>query len=181
MLTYGDGFFTQNPDAGVYRWSYVKGQRAPNAVMSADRTDGALPLTVNFSSEGTRDPDPGDALSFEWDFDGNGTTDSTDPNLSGVYVAKLTVRDAKGKSDVKTLAITAGNTSPTVTIDIPVDGDFFDWGEGIPYTVTVTDPEDGAIDCTRVTVSFVLVHDEHGTPASRRPDARASSTPIRRT
>ena len=34
LLTYGDGFFTQNADAGVYRWSYVKGQRAPNAVLN---------------------------------------------------------------------------------------------------------------------------------------------------
>ena len=41
LLTYGDGFFTQNPDAGVYRWSYVKGQRAPNAVLNTNRTDGA--------------------------------------------------------------------------------------------------------------------------------------------
>ena len=55
-----------------------------------------------------------------------------------------------------------GNTSPTVTINTPVDGDFFDWGESIPYTITVTDPEDGAIDCNRVTATFVLVHDQHG-------------------
>jgi len=168
LLTYGDGFFTQNPDAGMYRWSYVKGQRAPNAVMTADRTDGALPLTVQFSSEGTVDPDPGDALSLEWDLDGDGTTDSTDPNpsytytVAGVYVARLTATDSNGKSDVKTLTITAGNTSPTVTITTPVNGDFFDWGESIPYTVTASDPEDGTIDCDRITVAFVLVHDEHG-------------------
>ena len=29
LLTYGDGFFAANPDAGMYRWEYVKGQRAP--------------------------------------------------------------------------------------------------------------------------------------------------------
>ena len=28
--------------------------------------------------------------------------------------------------------------------------------------MTVTDPQDGAIDCDRVTVTFVLVHDQHG-------------------
>ena len=168
LLTYGDGFFAANPDAGLYRWSYVKGTRAPNAVLNTDRTDGAVPLTVQFSSEGTRDPDPGDALSFAWDFDGNGTTDSTDPAAShtyttpGVYVAKLTVTDSSGKTDIKTTTITAGNTSPTVTINTPVDGDFFDWGESVPYTVTVTDPEDGPVDCSRVQVTFVLVHDQHG-------------------
>ena len=29
LLTYGDGFFNINNDAGMYRWDYVKGQRAP--------------------------------------------------------------------------------------------------------------------------------------------------------
>jgi PKD repeat protein/type 1 glutamine amidotransferase len=167
MLTYGNGFFVQSAQAGMYRWSYVKGQRAPNAVMNADRTDGPAPLTVQYSSEGTRDPDPGDALSFEWDFDGNGTVDSTDPNPThtytqlGVYTARLVVKDPAGKSDVKTLTITVGNTTPTVTINTPVDGDFFEWGENIPYTVTVTDPEDGPIDCARVQVTFSLAHDQH--------------------
>ena len=28
LLTYGDGFFNINPDAGMYRWEYVKGTAA---------------------------------------------------------------------------------------------------------------------------------------------------------
>ena len=32
----------------------------------------------------------------------------------------------------------------------------------MPFTVTGTDPEDGPIDCSQVTVTFVLVHDQHG-------------------
>ena len=36
LLTYGDGFFTANPDAGMYRFDYVKGQRAPQAVLERD-------------------------------------------------------------------------------------------------------------------------------------------------
>ncbi len=167
LLTYGNGFFVQSAQAGMYRWSYVKGQRAPNAVMNADRTDGPAPLTVQFSSEGTRDPDPGDSMAFEWDFDGNGTVDSTDPNPThtytalGVYTARLVVTDPAGNSDVKTLTITVGNTMPTVTVNTPVDGDFFEWGQNVPYTVTVTDPEDGPIDCSRVVVEFALIHDQH--------------------
>ena len=34
LLTYGDGFFAANLDAGMYRWDYVKGQRAPKAVLT---------------------------------------------------------------------------------------------------------------------------------------------------
>ena len=154
LLTYGDGFFAPNPDAGVYRWSYVKGQRAPNAVLNTDRTDGAVPLTVQFIER--RDEGSGSGrravvrvgLRRQRDDRLDGPGRELHVHDAGVYVAKLTVTDSNGKSDVKTVTITAGNTSPTVTINTPVDGDFFDWGERIPYTVTVTDPEDGPIDCS---------------------------------
>ena len=95
LLTYGDGFFNINPDAGMMRWDYVKGQRAPVAVLTADTTDGPAPLTVNFSSAGSNDADQGDSIRFEWDFDGNGTVDSVEPNPTftyttpGQYTAKL--------------------------------------------------------------------------------------------
>ena len=59
LLTYGDGFFQANPDAGMYRWEYVKGQRAPQATMNATPTNGVAPLNVQFSSEGSRDLGPG--------------------------------------------------------------------------------------------------------------------------
>ena len=59
LLTYGDGFFQANPDAGMYRWEYVKGQRTPQAVIGATPTDGIAPLRVQFSSDGSRDPGPG--------------------------------------------------------------------------------------------------------------------------
>ena len=76
LLTYGDGFFNINPDAAMERFEYVKGTRAPVVSVSATPTSGQEPLTVNFNGIAT-DADPGDALSFAWDFDGNGTTDST--------------------------------------------------------------------------------------------------------
>ena len=85
LLTYGDGFFAINPDAGMMRWEYVKGLRAPVAVLSAEPTSGPAPLTVAFSSAGSNDADPGDSIRFEWDFDGNGTVDSVDPNPTHIY------------------------------------------------------------------------------------------------
>jgi PKD repeat protein/type 1 glutamine amidotransferase len=168
LLTYGDGFFVANPDAGMYRFEYVAGEQKPKAVLNATPTNGVAPLVVQFSSDGSRDPDPDDSISFEWDFDNNGTVDSMDPNpqhtytTNGVHTARLTVKDAAGNQDVKTIQITVGNTAPTVTLTTPVDGNFFDWGDGIPYTVTVTDAQEATIDCNRVQVTFVLVHDQHG-------------------
>ena len=168
LLTYGDGFFAANPDAGMYKWEYVAGPQRPRAVMDATPTSGQAPLRVQFSSEGSFDPDEDDSIRFEWDFDGNGTVDSLDPNpvhvytANGVYTPRLIVTDSSGNTDSRTVRIVVGNTAPTVTINGPVDGDFFEWGDSIPYQVTVTDPEDGPVDCSRVQATFVLVHDQHG-------------------
>ncbi|WP_308112911.1 Ig-like domain-containing protein [Streptomyces sp. DH12] len=62
------------------------------------------------------------------------------------------------------MRITVGNTAPTVRIDTPADGRIYDFGAAIPFRVTVTDPEDGAVDCSRVKVTFVIGHDSHGHP-----------------
>ena len=167
LLTYGDGFFAANADAGMYKWQYVKGTRSPKVVLTADRTDGPAPLTVNFSSAGSVDPDPGDSIRFEWDF-GDGTAHSVDPNPThtyttrGRYTAVLTVTDSSGKSSSQSTVITVGNTSPTVVVNTPVAGGTFAFGDDIPFTVTVSDPEDGAINCAEVAVTFVLGHDTHG-------------------
>ena len=186
LLTYGDGFFQPNADAGMYRWEYTKGPERPHAAVSATPRNGRAPLTVQFSSDGSGDDDPGDSITFAWDFDNNGTVDSTDPNprftytANGVYTARLTVTDSTGKTASASTVITVGNTAPTLTINTPLDGDFFTFGQNIPFTVTGSDPEDGAIDseaeCNRVTVTFVLVHDTHGhaedsTPATWDPAA----------
>ncbi|MEN3308341.1 MAG: cytochrome c [Micromonosporaceae bacterium] len=168
LMSYGDGFFRANPDALLVKFSYVKGTRAPIARVSAAPTSGTAPLTVNFSSDGTNDPDPGDSITYAWDFNSDGTVDSTDPNptftytADGVYTAKLTVTDSSGKTATANTTIEVGNTAPAVTVTTPVDGGFFTWGDKIPWAVTVTDPEDGTIDCGRVTLSFALGHDNHG-------------------
>ena len=59
-----------------------------------------------------------------------------------------------------------GNSRPVVTIVIPEDGQVADFGDVVPYEVTVTDAEDGSttdgtIDCDDVTLNISLGHDEH--------------------
>jgi PKD repeat protein/type 1 glutamine amidotransferase len=167
LLSYGDGFFNINPDAGMYRWDYVKGTRPPKAVLNADRTDGPTPLTVNFSSDGSLDEDPGDSIRFEWDF-GDGSAKSIEPNpthtytTAGRYTAVLTVYDSSGQKSSTSTVITVGNTSPKVVVNTPVEGGTFAFGDNIPFSVTVTDPEDGTVNCSEVQVTFVLGHDTHG-------------------
>ncbi|MFE7710197.1 ThuA domain-containing protein [Streptomyces sp. NPDC057486] len=168
MIEWGSGFGGDNADSGVYRIEYVKGNRPPVARASADKTDGPLPLTVKLSSEGTKDPE-GKALTYAWDF-GDGTDASTDPNpthtytKAGEYNAVLTVTNADGMTAKASVTITAGNTRPTVKVDLPPNGGFFDFGDQVKFKVTVTDPEDGQIDCNEVQIQAILGHDGHGHP-----------------
>jgi len=168
VLDYGDGgYFTGNEKSALYRIEYVTGNRAPTAVASATPTSGATPLSVQFTGNTSSDPD-GDALTYAWDFDGNGTTDSTTANPShtystaGTFSAKLTVTDPGGKSGSANVSISAGNTAPTVTFTSPANGQVFGFGDTVSYSVSVTDPEDGTIDCSDVSVTYGVGHDAHG-------------------
>ncbi|MEV6105187.1 ThuA domain-containing protein [Streptomyces sp. NPDC051940] len=174
VLEWGSAFGGGNNDSGLYRIDYAQGRRIPVVQAKASATNGAVPLTVNFSSEGTYDPD-GDSLTYAWDFDGDGTSDSAEANPSYTYTAKgdftaqLKVTDSTGKEGFANIPITAGNTAPTVRIDFPVDGKLIDFGDRIPYKITVTDPEDGMIDCSKVTLNPALGHDDHEHPTTDIP------------
>ncbi|WP_326763840.1 ThuA domain-containing protein [Streptomyces sp. NBC_01591] len=174
VLEWGSSFGGGNNDSGLYRIDYAQGQRAPMAKAAASATDGPVPLKVDFSSEGSNDPD-GDALSYAWDFDGDGTYDATEADPSHTYTAKgdfaaqLKVTDSTGKSGYANIPVTAGNTAPKVTIDFPVSGKLIEFGDKIPYKVTVTDPEDGPVDCSKVTVNPALGHDDHEHPTTDIP------------
>ncbi|WP_030708064.1 PQQ-dependent sugar dehydrogenase [Streptomyces griseus] len=161
VLDYGTGARNQ----ALYRVEYLAGSnRSPVAKAAADKTSGTTPLAVSFSSAGSADPEGGN-LTYAWDF-GDGTT-STDPNPShtyttaGTYNPTLTVTDPEGLTGTASLVVTAGNTAPTVTLTTPADGSLFSFGDSVPFTVTVSDPEDGTVDCSKVKVTYLLGHDSH--------------------
>ncbi|MGH3875623.1 MAG: ThuA domain-containing protein [Actinophytocola sp.] len=173
VLDYGSGYFGGSEDSAVYRIDYTKGNRTPQVVLDADKTSGPAPLTVQFDPTGTADEDGGD-LTYAWDFDGDGTTDSTEEgpvshtyDTAGQFTAHLAVTDETGLTGAASVVVTAGNTEPTVALDLPADGGFFGYGDTVPFKVTVTDPEDGTIDCSKVVVEYILGHDNHGHPLSR--------------
>ncbi|PSL06984.1 glucose/arabinose dehydrogenase [Haloactinopolyspora alba] len=167
VLDYGTGFFGGDENSALYRVDYVKGTRSPEAMASASPTSGQAPLTVEFTSEGSNDPDPGDTLSYAWDFDGDGTTDSTEQAASytytenGEYTATLTVTDQTGNEGVATAHIVVGNTAPVVEVVQPANGQTFSFGDEIDYEVSVTDPDGMPVDCSKVEVTFALGHDQH--------------------
>jgi cytochrome c len=171
LIEYGSGWRSANTGGQLSRISYTAGNHAPVAHANGTPTDGAVPLHVQFSSAGTSDPE-NEPVTFAWDFDLDGTIDSTNANPSfiyttaGDYIARLKVTDPLGSQGVSDVFISAGNTRPIVTIQSPADGSFYDWGQFVRFNVSVMDVEDGStanstIDCADVLVETALGHENH--------------------
>jgi glucose/arabinose dehydrogenase len=161
VLDYGTGSNNQ----ALWRIEYVGSQnRNPIAKATGNPTSGGRPLTVAFSSAGSSDPEGG-ALTYRWTFGDGGTSTQANPtytyNTAGNYTATLTVTDPTGLTGSANVQISVGNTAPTVNLQSPADGQLFSFGDTVPFQVTVTDPEDGTIDCSRVKVTYLLGHDDH--------------------
>ncbi|MBY8870242.1 PQQ-dependent sugar dehydrogenase [Micromonospora sp. PLK6-60] len=169
VLEYGDGYFSENPEAQLARIDYTgwTGNHTPIPQVSAEPTNGNTPLTVTFSSAGTSDPD-GDRLKYAWDFDNDGKVDSRQPNptytytKNGQFDATLNVTDQAGLSASASVQVVVGNTAPVVELVKPAEGQTFRFGDAVQFEVRVTD--DQPVDCARVTVTYILGHDEHGHP-----------------
>ena len=166
----GSGRDDPNVDSGLYKIDHVRpGLRRPIVKASATPTSGQPPLTVTFSSAGTVDPD-GQALSYAWDFTSDGTVDSTAPNpvftytTRGDHLARLTVTDPTGRTGQFVIPVTVGNTAPVVTMLYPGDGQVFEFGDVVDARISVTDAEDGTIDCQQVITQPALGHDQHAHP-----------------
>ncbi|WP_052412383.1 PQQ-dependent sugar dehydrogenase [Streptomyces mutabilis] len=167
VLDYGTGYFNGDANSALYRIERVTGGHAPVAQATANTTSGKAPLAVTFSSAGSSDAD-GDTLTHAWDFGDGATSTAANPThtytADGQYTATLKVTDTTGKSATASVHVTVGNTAPSVRIDLPTDGRVHDFGAALPFKVTVTDPEDGAVDCAKVKVTFIIGHDSHGHP-----------------
>ncbi|MDQ3024236.1 MAG: PKD domain-containing protein, partial [bacterium] len=94
----------------------------PVAAISADPTSGTRPLLVNFDASGSSDPDGSagditDLVTFQWDFDGNGTVDATTTGPTaqtqyqqqGTFNATVTVFDAGAASAQSSVPIDVDN------------------------------------------------------------------------
>ncbi|MFI6297180.1 carbohydrate-binding protein [Nonomuraea sp. NPDC050790] len=160
VLDYGTG-----GNQALWRIEHIgASDRNPVAKASADRTSGPAPLTVAFSAAGSSDPEGG-PLTYSWNFGDGATSTQANPThtyaTNGTYTPTLTVRDSAGLPGTASLVVTVGNTAPSVTLNDPINGRLFAYGEAVPFKVTVTDPEDGAIDCAKVKVTYLVGHDSH--------------------
>ncbi len=133
---------------------------------------GLAPLEVTFSGAGSSDPNPGDTLTWFWDFgDGSPVLQTASPSTSksytvnGTYLASLRVRDQSlAFSAAATVTITVGNRPPTASIDPPPGGATFGVGQSITVTGSGTDLDEGAIPPARLHWTVLLHHDVHTHP-----------------
>ena len=76
--------------------------------------------------------------------------------MSRSQIALLSVVTLFGVADpaVPELPVPQENTPPSVAISAPADGGWLNSGAALPFTVAVTDQEDGVVDCTKVVVTY---------------------------
>ncbi len=153
MLEYGSGWFSANDDARLVRIEYNGGNRKPQLQVVADKMGGAIPLTVNLSSKGTKDVD-GDPLKYTWTITSktgfNKVINTPDAAITfakaDVYKATLTVSDGKGGISTQSLELTAGNEPPVLVFDMGKSNKSFYSPNGtFNYEVKVNDKEDGSL------------------------------------
>lgn len=146
MIEFGDRW-SDNKDGRLSRLLYRRGNRAPKAVITADVSAGAAPLTVKLSAAASTDAD-GDALTYTWmSGEGGGMAQGREASFTyqkkGMKQVMLTVSDPHGGTHLTSLSIAVGNAPPVVRITQPVHGGFFDWGKDVPFEISVSDAEDG--------------------------------------
>ena len=160
----GDLFYVDMDNGEVHRITYAAANQAPNAVITANPTNGPVPLTVSFSGTGSSDPE-GRPLSYSWDLNGDGTFgDATGSAASytyttvGVYHPSLRVTDDQGANDTASVAVTAGNTAPSAVIDSPTSSVTWKVGDTINFAGHATDVQDGSLPASALRWSVILHH-----------------------
>jgi glucose/arabinose dehydrogenase/PKD repeat protein len=160
-----NGQVTENA-GGIHRLVYTVGNAAPTATITADKTNGAAPLTVQFSGATSSDPE-GDALSYVWDLDGDGvfgeagepsTVTASRTYAAGTYDVGLRVDDGHGHTASTTVQIQSGNTVPVLGPVTPDASLTWSVGQTVNFSATATDDEDGPLGDADFTWKLSIRH-----------------------
>jgi PKD repeat protein len=160
----GDLFYVDMDDGTVHRITYTAANQPPTARITANPTNGPVPLTVSFDGSGSSDPE-GAPLSYSWDLDGDGTfgdatgaTASYTYTAAGVYHPSLRVTDGQGAGDTASVSVTAGNTAPTAAIDSPASSLTWKVGDTINFSGHASDAQDGTLPASALSWSLIMHH-----------------------
>ena len=167
LLTYGNDYFANNPDAQLIRISYSARNRPPVAELFASETAGGIPFSPTLTAAGSFDPDPNDSLTYTWFV--NGRQEATEPEFSptltqpGEHSVRLEVEDSHRATAERTLVLSAGNSRPTLALELEGNRSFLLPGmDNLRYKARVDDPEDrlaGKLDESRMLVNATWIAD----------------------
>ncbi|MDI9393997.1 MAG: PKD domain-containing protein [Euryarchaeota archaeon] len=122
----------------ITKSNYITVEKGPTADFSASPLSGTAPLTVSFTDSSTGNP-----TKWAWDFNSDGTIDSTEKNpvftysTAGTYSVTLTVTNSAASDEItKSNYITVGNGPTASFIASPLSGI-------APLTVSFTDTSTG--------------------------------------
>jgi glucose/arabinose dehydrogenase len=158
-----NGPFATNNAGSIHRVKNVNANQPPTAQASADVASGPAPLTANFSSIGSSDPE-GQPITYSWDFGDGSTSTQANPshtyNNRGRYTVRLTTSDGTNNTPSNVLTITVGSP-PQVTINNPTDGAKFRAGDTITLSGAAMDAEDGPLGGSNLSWKVVFHHETH--------------------
>jgi cysteine-rich repeat protein len=155
----------------VYKVQYIgEGNAPPNAVATAAPTYGPGPLSVNFTGDGSTDPEAL-PLTYLWELDGPGVT-STLANPAHIYAGTpgvpekktitLTVTDDGNgdpdEQDSTTVDIWINNTPPLVSITNPVDDSLYSVTSPTIYNLTASYSDAESVTPTLTCEWLVALH-----------------------
>lgn len=153
----------------LYRVDYNGGggvNLPPVASSSASQVTGPSPLTVNFSSQGSSDPE-GTPLIYNWNFGDGSTSNEANPtktfNNEGQYAVSLSVSDGTSTTPASNLSISVG-TPPTVTINSPSPTLKFSGNDVINFSASARQVNGQQIATSSLRTSVVLHHSSHTHP-----------------
>ncbi|WP_025762183.1 PQQ-dependent sugar dehydrogenase [Dyadobacter tibetensis] len=160
LLAYGTNWFAKNTDAGLVRVEYSEGNRKPISEITINHTAGAVPLKIQLSAGKSRDYDPEDRLTYQWNIDGK-TYDKKEFTYTltkpGIYDLLLTVTDNHGGQSSASQQIAAGNAPPLVNINVKGNRSFYWDGATLNYSIEISDEEDRLINPSRTKASFHMI------------------------
>ena len=147
------GFFSTGPQAGLYRFTYTGGGPTPGADPQWEATGN--PLEVQFSNGASG------GVSWEWDFDNDGTVDSTEADplhtyeADGPHEVTLTVTYADEQTDSKTITVNPqgdDTAAPTTTVQLNGAGPVPSYDGPVEVTLTADDAGGTGVELTRYSV-----------------------------
>ena len=158
----GDIFYVDHEGGQVHRLTFAAGNTPPVAQISATPTSGEAPMEVEFDGRSSADSNPGDSLTYAWDFTDNGSVDATtstasfEYDTSAVFTARLTVTDEDGATGTTTQQIVADGSGPV--IDTPAESLTWAVGDEIDFSGSATDGGGDPLPASALSWTLTILH-----------------------